>query len=80
MDAQGIITIISTVGFPIACAVAMMWYVKYTTDKHREEITRLNTDHKQELSEVTQALNNNTLVIQKLCDKLDVARESIVVK
>lgn len=80
MDAQGVITIISTVGFPIACAIAMMWYVKYTTDKHREEVSQLNAEHKQELTEVTQALNNNTLVIQKLCDKLDVTRETVSVK
>lgn len=77
MTTADLITVISTVGFPIACAIAMMWYVKYTTDKHREEITTLNAEHKQEMAEVTQAINNNTLVIQKLCDKLDVSRENI---
>lgn len=80
MSAQEIITIISTVGFPIACAVAMMWYVKYTTDKHREEVSELNVQHKQELSDVTEALNNNTLVIQKLCDKLDAKQDTISIK
>ena len=27
--------------------------------------------HKEEMDSVTTALNNNTLVLQKLCDKLD---------
>ena len=62
---------VTTVGFPIVCSGAMMWYVKYITDKNREEITSMSTLHKEEISEVTQALNNNTLVLQKLCDILD---------
>lgn len=62
---------VTTVGFPIVCSGAMMWYVKYITDKNREEVTNMSTLHKEEISEVTQALNNNTLVLQKLCDILD---------
>lgn len=80
MDINAVVTAISAVGFPIVCAIAMAWYVKYTTDKHREEITKLNTEHKQEMTEITKAINNNTLVIQKLCDKLDVSRETFSVK
>ena len=53
------------------CSGAMMWYVKYITDKNREEISKITEQHKEEITEVTQALNNNTLVIQKLCDKLE---------
>ena len=75
MDAQAIITAITTVGFPIVCCCAMGWYVKYATDKNREEITKLNEQHKAEMSEVTQAINNNTLALQKLCDKLDFDKE-----
>lgn len=71
MDVSAIIQAIGTVGFPIVCCGAMMWYVRYITDSNREEIMRVTEQHKQEISEVTQALNNNTLVIQKLCDRLD---------
>ena len=66
-----ILQAVATVGFPIVCSGAMMWYVKYITDKNREEITSMSALHKEEISEVTQALNNNTLVLQKLCDILD---------
>lgn len=68
MDVNEILQSVSTLGFPIVCAVAMAWYVKYMTDRNREEIDKLNTQHQQEMKEVTTALNNNTLALQKLTD------------
>ena len=65
-----ITTLISTYGFPIVMCCAMAWYVKYMTDKNREMIEKINEQHKQEMFEVTEALNNNTLALQKLTDKL----------
>lgn len=70
MNINDILTAVTTVGFPIVCCGAMMYYVKYTTDKHREEIETLNTQHRDEMKEVTNAINNNTLALQKLCDKM----------
>ena len=59
---------IQTVGFPAVCVLGMAWYVKYVTDQHHEEIQKLNDDHKKEMDEVTKALNNNTIAMQKLTD------------
>lgn len=70
MNINDVLTAVTTVGFPIVCCGAMMYYVKYTTDKHREEIETLNAQHKDEMKEVTNAINNNTLALQKLCDKM----------
>jgi hypothetical protein len=70
MDVNQILQLISSVGFPIVCCGAMAWYVKYNADKEREERTKMNEQHKVEMHEVTEALNNNTLALQKLCDKL----------
>ena len=64
------LTIITNMGFPIAACIAMAWYVKDTTTNHREEVRQLNIQHQEEMSQVTQALNNNTLALQRLCDKL----------
>jgi hypothetical protein len=64
MDVGSITQIVSTVGFPIAMCVALLWYIKDLTDKH-----------KQETEQFTEALNNNTLILQKLCDTLGVERE-----
>lgn len=64
MDVTTITQIVSTVGFPIAMCVALLWYIKEQSDKH-----------KQETEKFTEALNNNTLVLQKLCDTIGVERE-----
>lgn len=71
MDVNAILQAVGTLGFPIVCAVAMAWYVKYMTDRNREDIDKLNVQHQQEMKEVTTALNNNTLALQKLSDLLD---------
>lgn len=68
MDVQSILQAITTVGFPIVCCGAMMWYVKYSTDQNRDEVSKLNEQHRLEMAEVTQAINNNTTALQKLCD------------
>lgn len=79
---QDFVTIIQTIGFPIACAIAMFMMLQSEQKAHREESAKLTetiTDlkisfsdaiHEQENS-VTAAINNNTLVIQKLLDKMD---------
>lgn len=68
MDVNSILQAVGTLGFPIVCAIAMAWYVKYMTDRNREDVDKLNEQHKQEMKEVTTALNNNTLALQKLSD------------
>ena len=60
MDASSVISVISQVGFPIAMCLVMAWYIKYTNDQHKDEI-----------SKITEALNNNTLAVQKLCERMD---------
>lgn len=75
MDANGIIVLIQSVGFPIVMCGLMAWYVKYITDKNREEITQEREAHKQEMNKVITAINNNTIVIEKLIDKLDAESE-----
>ena len=56
---EPIIEIFSNLAVPVACLVACFWL----WNKERE-------DHKEELKEVTNAIQNNTLVIQKLLDKM----------
>ena len=70
------VNLITSVGFPIVACTAMAWYVKDTSDKHREEVRQLNEQHNKEMQQVTIALNNNTLALQRLCDKLGEEREA----
>ena len=52
MDAQAIIQLISTVGFPITMCGAMGWFVVDQTNKHREEVSKLNKQHEEELAKL----------------------------
>lgn len=71
MDANAIITMITTVGFPIVMCGAMGYYVKYITDRNRDDMLSERKDHQQEVSAMTDAINNNTLAIQKLTDYIE---------
>lgn len=68
---------IQTVGFPAVCVLGMGWYVKYVTDQHHEEMQKVNDDHKKEMDEVTKALNNNTLAMQKLTDYIMMGKDDM---
>lgn len=71
MDLNIIMTLVGSLGFPIVACIGLGWYVKYMTDTNRSDMTELRKEHKEEMTKMTEALNNNTLVIQKLIDKLD---------
>lgn len=79
---EEVITLIQTVGFPIACAVAMFLMLNNEQKAHKEETQNLTatiTDLKISFSDaingqktdMVNAINNNTLVIQKLLDRMD---------
>lgn len=70
MGIEEITTLIGSFGFPIVSCLAMGWFVKYQMDENNEQIKRMTEEHKAEMGEVTTALNNNTLAIQKLCERL----------
>lgn len=71
MDAAMITQLIGSVGFPIACCIAMGYYVHEETNKQRDQISEIEKRHSDEMSSITEALNNNTLALQKLTDRLD---------
>lgn len=59
MDITTITQFISTLGFPIAVCLICFWYINKREEQHKEEI-----------SELAKAINNNTIVMQKLVDRL----------
>lgn len=60
MDFQSVVTAISTVGFPAVVCVILL-YINY----------KQNEQHKEELTKVTEALNNNTVALTKLSDTIN---------
>lgn len=67
-----VVQMISSVGFPIVCCLLMFYYIKGMTDKFQQQISDIMKEHKEETKSMETALNNNTLAIQKLSDKLRV--------
>lgn len=71
MSAETISNMISSLGFPIVLCIVLIVGFKYMFDKFMDRNAQITAEHKEEMDAVTTALNNNTLVLQKLCDKLD---------
>lgn len=71
MNMGDISQLISSIGFPIAMCVLMCYYIKYTQDNYRTDINNLNEKHKEETTNLVQAINNNTLVIKELSERLN---------
>lgn len=67
--------IISQFGFPILACIAMGWYVKYITDQNRDQIDSLSKSHAEETEKMTAAINNNTIALTRLCEKLQEEKE-----
>ena len=60
MDVQVISTLIGSLGFPIACCIGLFWYLTKTANQHKEEINKMS-----------EAINNNTSVMNQLILKLE---------
>lgn len=60
MDVNLITQIISNLGFPIACVVAMFWMLNKERDAHKAET-----------AELSKAIENNTNVMTQVLDKLE---------
>lgn len=60
MNVDDIITLISGVGFPIVCCLIMFWLTY-----------KLNQSFKYEVALLTTSLNENTIALTKILDKLE---------
>lgn len=68
--ADDIIKIVSTLGFPIAMCIGACIFIKYQFDTNNKNMDDMRKEHKDETKSMTDALNNNTLALQKLIDKI----------
>ena len=59
MDLTVITQMISQVGFPIACCIVMFM-----------TLTREQESHKSEMSAIVEAVNNNTIALTKLAERM----------
>lgn len=71
MDFASVLQAIGTVGFPIVACIAIAVFLSRIIDNYRNDIKELNASHKDEIKMLSDVIASNTLVLQKLCDKLD---------
>lgn len=60
MDVSALTTLIGSLGFPIVSCIALFWYM-----------TKIESQHQEEIKKLSEAINNNTNVITQLIIKLD---------
>lgn len=60
MDANTIIQLVGSLGFPIVMCGALFWRMVKSDEQHKAEMDKLS-----------EALNNNTIALTKLSDNLD---------
>ena len=82
MDAQTIGSLIASLGFPIvACGAMALFIVKRSEandaklealrKEQREDIMTIQREHKEEVAKMTEALDNNTIAIERLTERLE---------
>lgn len=59
---QEVETLITTVGFPIAMCLLFAWYIY----KRDEKDSAKDLEHKQEVDNLSEAITNNTIVMEKI--------------
>lgn len=57
MEINEVITAISTVGFPIVMTLILLWLMNKNNEEHKSEVDSLK-----------EAINNNTLVLNRLLE------------
>lgn len=71
MDANTLTTMIGSLGFPIVACIGIAYFFAKVNDNYRNDIKEMNASHKAEIDKMTEAINNNTIVIQKLIDRME---------
>ena len=82
MDAQTIGSLIASLGFPIVACGAMAFFIVKRSEandakletlrkEQREDLQTIQREHKEEVAKMTEALDNNTIAIERLTERLE---------
>lgn len=67
---NAITTLLGNGFFPILICGVLLWYIYKKDTQTREAMKEMNANHKEEIAELRKSIDNNTIVVQKLVDKL----------
>jgi hypothetical protein len=65
MDANAIMTAISTVGFPIVCAIACMWFCSKLIERNEQDRKDERDRHDKEMESIRETINELKTVIEQ---------------
>lgn len=82
MDPSTIGSLIASLGFPIVACGAMAFFIVKRSEandaklealrkEQREDIMTIQREHKEEVAKMTEALDNNTIAIERLTERLE---------
>lgn len=71
MDYSVIVTMVGSLGFPIVACIFIAIFFSRTQDNYRSDIKEMQMTHKAETDKMTEAINNNNLLLQRILDRLD---------
>lgn len=67
---DGIIQIVQSLGFPIACVIALFCMWQSEVKAHDEEMEKMRSTLERQSSSTVEALNNNTVVLTRILDRI----------
>lgn len=71
MDINSISELITTHTFPIVACIGLAWFCRYMIDQSNAHIEKMFDMYATANKENREAIEANTKVLEKLCDKLD---------
>ncbi len=70
MDANTIITMIGSLGFPIVACIGIAYFFAKANDNYRLDMKEASMRHKEEIDKMSEAINNNTKALELLIQKI----------
>lgn len=65
------VSIVGSLGFPICMVGAACLFIKYLFDTFTKQQEELRKEHKEEISKLQTSLDNNTIALTKLIDRIE---------
>ena len=82
MDWNSLAEFVGRFGFPMVLCILLCYYIKMLVDKFQAQMEKQSElrfeeqkQHKEEMLQVMEIVNNNTLALQELKDRLSLRKE-----
>ncbi len=70
MELSQVVSLIGSLGFPIVACIILFRSIEKERENNANQREADRKEHREEMANITAALNNNTIVMQKLVDTL----------